>query len=171
MSGALAALADGVFDGFIDMPTLERKAGGNEIDVAGLSRSIRELRARHEGAYFVAVLEAVGPRPGKDGAMQAFRFGESFGVIKGVIGTLGIPVVMTHPQSWKRRLSMLGTEKDYSRTLAVQTFPAASEHLQRKKDVGRADALLIAHWAELTEAVGPATTSRRADARRAASDR
>lgn len=154
-SGAVVMLGDGVYEGFIDMPTMSRAAGGNEVNAAALADSLRSQLDVFRGAYFVAVLEAVSAMP-KQGVSSTFRFGESFGVVKGVLGTLRIPLVLVPAATWKRRLGLWGAEKDAARTLAVQRFPKAASHLERKKDVGRADALLIAHWAELTEAVGPA---------------
>lgn len=154
-SGAIASVADGTFDAFIDMPTMPRKAGGNEVDAISLATSIRHVLAEHQGAYYVAVMEAVSAMP-KQGVSSSFRFGESFGIAKGVLGALRIPLVLVPSATWKRHLGLWGAEKDVARTLAIQRFPNAAEQLQRKKDIGRADALLIAHWAELTEAVGPA---------------
>lgn len=154
-SGAIAALADGAPKEFWDMPTMPRKAGGNEVDAATLATNIRNIIGRNPGAYTVAVLEAVSAMP-KQGVSSVFRFGESFGIVKGILGALRVPVVLVPAATWKRRLGLWGTEKDFARTLAIQRFPIAADPLRRKKDVGRADALLIAHWAELTEAVGPA---------------
>ena len=155
-SGAVALLADGVPGGFIDMPTMARKAGGNEIDAVTLAEQLRHaMYGGHGGAYRVAVLEAVSAMP-KQGVTSTFRFGESFGVVKGVLGALRIPLVLVPAATWKRHLGLWGADKDYARTLAITRFPSMAEQLFRKKDVGRADALLIAHWAELTEAVGPA---------------
>lgn len=154
-TGAIAILADGRLFGFVDMPTMPRKAGGNEVDAATLARKLRGAVSVHPGAYVVAVLEAVSAMP-KQGVSSVFRFGEGFGVVKGVLGAMQVPMVLVPAATWKRRLGLWGVEKDIARTLAIQRFPAAAEDLQRKKDVGRADALLIAHWGELTEAVGPA---------------
>jgi len=69
----------------------------------------------------------------------------------GVLAALGIPVSMVHPQRWKKSTSLIGKEKDVARTVAIQRFPAAADQLKRKKDIGRADALLIAQWAFITE--------------------
>lgn len=153
-SGALAFLADGKFHRFIDMPTMPRKAGGNEVDAIALARAIRASLAQHPGAYQVAVLEAVSAMP-KQGVSGVFRFGESFGVVKGILGALSLPLFLVPPVTWKKRLGLAGAEKDLARTLAIQRFPDVAGELTRKKDIGRADALLIAHWAELTEAIGP----------------
>lgn len=167
-SGAVAALADGRFDSFIDMPVVPRLSGGLQIDGGGLARKVRDVIARHAGAYVVVVKEQVNGMPslpGKSGerrqmgATSAFNFGQSDGKIQCVFEVLGIPMVLVTPAKWKGRLGLVGKAKDCARTLAIQQFPAAAEQLQRKKDVGRADALLIAHWAELTEAVGPTRTA------------
>ena len=60
------------------------------------------------------------------------------------------------PASWKRRFGLTGQDKDAARLLAIQRFPAAALQLQRKKDNGRADALLIGLWAEHQLAMGQA---------------
>jgi hypothetical protein len=154
-TGALAVLADGVFERFIDMPTLPRPAGGLQINAATLAAALRGIFSAHPGAHVFAVLEQVGAMP-KQGVTSTFRFGESFGVVIGVLGGLGIPHMQVRPDRWKRYLNLAGHEKDVARTVAIQRHPEASGHLQRKKDVGRADALLIATWAEITEQVARA---------------
>lgn len=153
-SGAVAALADGNFAGFIDMPVSPRKAGGFIIAAPLLWSAMRDLIRLHPGAYLLAVLEGVNAMPDQ-GVTGAFRFGQSDGIIRGVIGSHALPMIEVAPVRWKRALGLTGQPKDVARTLAIQRFPAAAEKLQRKKDVGRADALLIALWAEITEAVGP----------------
>lgn len=55
---------------------------------------------------------------------------------------------------WKRRFGLIGQDKDAARLLAIQRFPATAFQLQRKKDNGRADALLIALWVEHQLAMG-----------------
>lgn len=41
-----------------------------------------------------------------------------------------------------------GKEKDAARVKAMQLFPQVADQLSRKKDHGRADALLICAWAQ-----------------------
>lgn len=151
-TGALAVLADGEFDRFIDMPTVARRAGGLQINAAGLAASLRGLMHAHRGAYTLAILEQVGAMP-KQGVASTFRFGQSDGVVRGVLGALGIGFVEVPAATWKRHLHLLGADKDAARAMAIQRFPAAAAHLARKKDVGRADAALIALWAQQTEQV------------------
>jgi crossover junction endodeoxyribonuclease RuvC len=73
-----------------------------------------------------------------------FAFGESFGVIRGVVSALGMPLELVTPATWKRRFGLIGAEKDAARTKATELYPGII--LARKKDVGRADALLIARY-------------------------
>lgn len=152
-SGAVAVLVDGAFAEFVDMPTMPRPAGGHQIAAAELARTLRDIRQRHAGADVTAVLEAVSAMPGQ-GVSSMFRFGEGFGVIQGVLGALAIPVVLVHPARWKKSMGLTGREKDVARTVAMQRFPRAAAQLARKKDIGRADALLIAAWARGTEQTG-----------------
>jgi crossover junction endodeoxyribonuclease RuvC len=151
-TGAIAILADGTPSGFIDMPVMDRRAGGHEINALDLAARLRGVLQRHPGAFVVAILEAVSAMP-KQGVTSGFRFGESFGVVKGVLAALGIGYVLVPPQMWKKHLRLTGCDKDAARTLVIQRFPEAAPSMTRKKDVGRADALLLAHWGEITEQV------------------
>ena len=81
--------------------------------------------------------------PGQ-GVSSMFGFGVSYGILQGVIASLGIPSVLVTPQRWKKAAGLMGKPKDYARTLAQRLYPAAE--LSRKKDIGRADAILIARY-------------------------
>lgn len=151
-TGAVAALADGRPAGFIDMPTMTRKAGGEQVDPFSLGKQLRELIAQHPGAYVIAVFEQVNALP-KQGVTSGFRFGQADGTARGVVGALGIPFIEVPPQTWKKYLRLTGCDKDAARTMVLQRYPEIADQLRRKKDVGRADALLIALWSELTEQV------------------
>jgi len=82
----------------------------------------------------------------RNGAASMFRFGESVGVVLGVCGALQLPVRWIRPSHWKRKAGLIGKEKDAARTLAIQLHPEISGKLTRKKDIGRADAVCIAHF-------------------------
>ncbi|MGN6312875.1 MAG: hypothetical protein ACTHMO_03835 [Rhodanobacteraceae bacterium] len=165
MTGAIAVFADGVPVSVHDMPVMERRAGGQQVNAAELAALLRGTFHAHPGAYIVAVLEQVNAMPSIPGpngerrgmgSSSAFRFGESYGVVRGVIGALGIGLVHAIPRTWKQRMGLSGAEKDVARTTAIERWPAWHSSLARKKDVGRADAMLIAAWAELTEQVAAA---------------
>ena len=152
LSGAVATLTDGDTGPILDMPT--RMVGDwNEVDAQRLALFFRDVRASHPGAYVSACIEKVGARPG-DGGTSAFRFGEGAGKIMGVLEALGIPYSRAIPAVWKRYMGLLGTDKDAARLLAIRRFPSAAHYLQRKKDNGRADALLLALYHENTQMAG-----------------
>lgn len=93
-----------------------------------------------------AFVEAVGPRP-QEGAVGAFAFGDSKGVVRGVLAAAGIPIVFIQPTQWKRVVSIppgkLGT-KDAARSQALGRWPHMAEHFKLIKDDGKAEAALIA---------------------------
>ncbi len=149
-SGCIALLADGEPAGFIDMPTMPRNAGGHEVNAAALAAQLRDALQRHAGAHVFAVVEQVGSMPGQ-GLASTFRFGQSDGVLRGVLGALGIGYITVAPVRWKNHFGLKGQEKDAARALAIRRFPSVALELARKKDQGRGDALLIALWGESTE--------------------
>lgn len=151
-TGAIWGLADGRPAGLIDMPTKPRKAGGQQIDAEKLGDQLRDLIAMHPGAYVYAVIEAVHALP-KQGSASGFRFGQSDGIARGVLGGLRIPLIEVQPETWKKYLRLTGQEKDAARLMAIKRYPGSAAFLSRKKDIGRADALMIATWAYMTEQV------------------
>jgi len=126
-----------------DMPAIEKTHGkGKEVNAYLLADLIVEAVSEAEG-NIVAHVEQVSAMPGQ-GVSSMFSFGHSAGVVKGVLGALGVKVVMVRPQAWKKTHSLTGKGKDASRTLAISLYPEMRHRLERKKDVGRADAMLIA---------------------------
>ncbi|MCD9005203.1 hypothetical protein LDO31_02940 [Luteimonas sp. XNQY3] len=153
LSGAVATLIDGEPGPILDMPVVQ-VGDWREVDAASLAEWIRLIRAQHPGADFSACVEKVSARPG-DGGTSAFRFGEGYGQIKAVLGVLGfLDYSRSIPAVWKRHMGLIGTDKDAARLLAIRRFPSAAHLLQRKKDSGRADALLLALWHENTQMHG-----------------
>lgn len=129
---------DGTPAGIFDMPCLMQTTGRRAIDPAGLAAILRE----HSPAF--VLVERVGARPG-EGATGAFSFGMSYGTILAVCATLALPHDVIQPAVWKRRAGMPpGADKGVSITLAKRLFPTADTYLARKKDDGRAEALLLA---------------------------
>ena len=142
LTGAIAIYSDGEIE-LHDMPVSAKTAGkGQQLNLAALHDLLRGI----DGEVW---MEQVGPMPGQ-GVTSMFGFGRSVGQIEGVIAALGLPVQYVTPQKWKRPLGLIGRDKDAARTLAIQRFPAVASMLARKKDCGRADALLIAYhgWAQ-----------------------
>ena len=142
-TGAIAAYDGTIITGLIDMPTMTRLHGsGRQVDPYTLATEILDLCA---GRNATAVIEAVSAMPGQ-GVSSMFRFGESVGVVVGVLGALRVPMRWVTPSVWKRRAGLLGKDKDAARSLAIQLHPEVADQLTRKKDCGRADSILIARF-------------------------
>jgi crossover junction endodeoxyribonuclease RuvC len=93
-----------------------------------------------------AFVEYVGARPG-EGAVGAFAFGRSRGVVEGVLGACGVPVAFLTPPVWKRAVGIPSGKdgaKDAARSEAIRRWPGQAALFARVKDDGRAEAALIA---------------------------
>jgi crossover junction endodeoxyribonuclease RuvC len=97
------------------------------------------------GIIHRAVVEGVGARPGEY-VGAAFRFGMAYGALRGIVRSLDIPLATVTPQVWKKFFSLKGPDKEQSRLLAIRMYPGAEAALKRKKDHGRAEAILIANF-------------------------
>lgn len=141
--GAIAVLHEGKNHVF-DIPSMPRgkKKGKNEIDCWSLYLKLEPLSLQHENV--VVYLEQVSVVPGQD-ATSVFSMAYNFGVIRGVVASLGFELILVTAQKWKKYFN-LTNDKELSRTTAIRMFPDMSENLQNKKDSDRAEALLIAHY-------------------------
>ncbi|XP_041996841.1 Holliday junction resolvase MOC1, chloroplastic-like isoform X2 [Salvia splendens] len=83
------------------------------------------------------------PQDGKQGWWSG---GFGYGLWLGVLVASGYSVVPVPASLWKNGFKLTGSRssKDESRELATTLFPSMSPLLKRKKDHGRAEALLIA---------------------------
>lgn len=153
LTGAIAVVLAGQYVHTNDMPTVGRgKLGRQNVCPTQLAEYITSFTGRVGLEHMLAVVEQVnGMNPrGKDGKERRaggngmFRFGKACGVVEGVFGALQIPVHFVVPHVWKRALGLIGKDKEASRALAIELFPDAP--LSRKRDHGRAEALLIAKW-------------------------
>jgi crossover junction endodeoxyribonuclease RuvC len=145
--GAIATLDDGGLTAVVDMPTFAVKVNGKDrtrIDIDGFVRVL--IDAGHVSAV---VVEGVGPMP-RDGAVGAWNFGYSVGLLHGAIAALERPLHLLRPQSWRKLVDHKGG-KDESRMLAKRLWPDHAALFNRVKDDGRAEASLIglAYWRSL----------------------
>lgn len=85
------------------------------------------------------------------GAQSSFNFGDGFGQVKAAFRLLGLKPELVEARTWKRSLGLIGLEKDDARLSAIRMFPVAEPMLRRKKDHGRADALLLAAYLNALE--------------------
>jgi len=143
LSGALAFYYPDAANGTVKVYDMPRVA--DEIDPAELSRIISE----HSPT--VAVIERVGPMP-RDGVRQAWRFSAAYTTAHVVCALLNVPTTRITPAKWKREVKVKGGPegKEQCRALAIQLFPTCAASFARKKDAGRAEAALLAHYAHQT---------------------
>ena len=53
-----------------------------------------------------------------------------------------LPIYFVRPAKWKKYFNLINSEKDASRTRAIEIFPYFSSNLSKKKDSNKADAIL-----------------------------
>jgi len=144
LSGAVAVLAAaGALLALQDIPVLSlRTSRGSrtEYDVPGLVA----ILAPYVGCKAHVMLEESQAMPGQ-GTRSMFTIGVGFGVWLGLLGALGFAHTRVGPAVWKRHLG-LTSDKEQARWRAMQLFLAAA--LRRKKEHGRAEALLLAWYGE-----------------------
>lgn len=80
------------------------------------------------------------------GKVTNFSLGYSFGVCEALVCGLGHRLELIKPAEWKKNQGLTGKHKDASRLRALEKYPLCADSLSRKKDVDRAEALLIADY-------------------------
>lgn len=142
LRGAVAVLdPTGALVALHDTPTLTlRTSRGSrqEYDIPG----VVALLAHYVGSQAHVILEESQAMPGQ-GTRSMFQVGLGVGVWLGILGALGLAHTRNRPHVWKRRLG-LTSDKEQARLRAMQLFRGAD--LRRRRDHGRAEALLLAWW-------------------------
>lgn len=141
LTGAIAVLKEERLEQVYDMPSFQ-DGKARMVNAAEVAK-ILKLYIPLNNWVTTVFLERVSARPGQ-GVSSCFNFGCGYGIIQGVVATIGFPIVLVTPQSWKKRANLIHSEKDQARTMAQRLYPQAE--LGRKSDIGRADALLIARF-------------------------
>jgi len=144
VSGAISVLENKKVIEIFDMPTMiDGKKSKRQVNGAQVSNIFKErLKGDKE---IIVVVEHVNAMPGQ-GVTSMFNFGQSFGVIKGISSALSLPIYFVRPTKWKKHFNLIKTNKDASRTKAIEIYPEISSKLSRKKDSNKADAILIARY-------------------------
>lgn len=102
-------------------------------------------RILQAGVELTAVLELPTPNA-LNGKHSWFGCGFASGLWQGILAANGIKVETVSARKWKTDLQLLRQGKDGSRQLAQMLFPQTEPWLRRKKDHGRAEAILVAAW-------------------------
>ncbi|KAL0711600.1 hypothetical protein Bca4012_018578 [Brassica carinata] len=128
------------------LPVLVGKRVRKRLDAKSIVQLIRSLDIPSGSTAYI---EQSTPFP-KDGKQGWYSGGFGFGFWLGTLVTSGFSVVPVSSALWKRHFQLAGGNctKDDSRRVASELFPLLSSQLKRKKDHGRAEALLIAAYGE-----------------------
>ena len=146
ISGSICFFQDGVIQDVIEMPTMtEGKKNKKQVNGSQIFNEIKERTKKIDNNDVKVVIEQVSAMPGQ-GVTSMFNFGQSFGILKGICSSMQLPMYFVRPAKWKKYFNLINSQKDASRTKAIQIFPYFSSQLSRKKDSNKADAILIASF-------------------------
>ena len=146
ITGAICFFEDRKIIDLIEMPNMASgKKNKRQVNGAQVYNEIFERIKNYNKKDIKVVIEQVSAMPGQ-GVTSMFNFGQSFGVLKGICSAMQLPMYFVRPAKWKKYFNLINSEKDASRTKAIQIFPYISEKLSKKKDSNKADAILIASF-------------------------
>ena len=146
VSGSICFFKDGKILDVIEMPVMnEGKKNKKQVNGSQIYNEITKKINSNPGTNTRVVIEHVTAMPGQ-GVTSMFNFGQSFGVLKGICSAMRLPMFFVRPAKWKRYYNLINSEKDASRTRAIEIFPYFSSQLSKKKDSNKADAILIASF-------------------------
>tara|TARA_B100000401_G_C52667721_1_gene653257 strand:- start:99 stop:593 length:495 start_codon:yes stop_codon:yes gene_type:complete len=145
-SGAICFFKDGKIQDVIEMPTMiDGKKNKKQVNGAQIFNEISDRIKNVDKKDVKVVIEHVSAMPGQ-GVTSMFNFGQSFGIIKGICSAMQLSMFFVRPVKWKKYFNLINSEKDASRTRAIEIFPYFSSQLSKKKDSNKADAILIAYF-------------------------
>tara|TARA_B100000886_G_scaffold103907_1_gene69110 strand:+ start:388 stop:879 length:492 start_codon:yes stop_codon:yes gene_type:complete len=145
ISGSICFFEDGKILEVLEMPTMiEGKKSKRQVNGAQI---YNEILKRIDGSekQTRVIIEQVSAMPGQ-GVTSMFNFGQSYGILKGICSAMQLPMFFVRPAKWKRYFNLINSQKDASRTRAIEIFPYFSSQLSKKKDSNKADAILIASF-------------------------
>ena len=146
ISGSICFFENGKILDVIEMPTMnEGKKNKRQVNGAQIYNEISKRIIKVENQDIRVVVEQVSAMPGQ-GVTSMFNFGQSFGIIKGICSAMQLSIFFVRPAKWKKYFNLINSEKDASRTRAIEIFPYFSSQLSKKKDSNKADAILIASF-------------------------
>ncbi len=146
ISGSICFFENGKILEVIEMPTMsDGKKNKRQVNGSQIYNEILKRIGRTEKQDIRVVIEHVSAMPGQ-GVTSMFNFGQSFGILKGICSAMQLPVYFVRPAKWKKYFGLINSQKDASRTRAIEMFPYFSAHLSKKKDTNKADAILIASF-------------------------
>ena len=146
ISGSICFFQNGKIIDVVEMPTMtEGKKNKKQVNGSQIFNEITDRIKKLDKKDIKVIIEQVSAMPGQ-GVTSMFNFGQSFGILKGICSAMQLPMYFVRPIKWKKYFNLINSEKDASRTKAIEIFPYFSGNLSKKKDSNKADAILIASF-------------------------
>tara|TARA_B100001123_G_scaffold400105_1_gene485615 strand:- start:129 stop:623 length:495 start_codon:yes stop_codon:yes gene_type:complete len=146
ISGSICFFENGKILDVIEMPTMtDGKKNKRQVNGSQVYNEISKRIKKIDKNEIRVIIEQVSAMPGQ-GVTSMFNFGQSFGILKGMCSAMQLSMHFVRPAKWKKYFNLINSEKDASRTKAIEIFPYFSSNLSRKKDSNKADAILIASY-------------------------
>ena len=146
ISGSICFFEDGKIIDVVEMPTMtEGKKNKRQVNGSQIYNEISQRIHKLENHEIRVIIEQVSAMPGQ-GVTSMFNFGQSFGILKGICSSMQLPMYFVRPAKWKKYFNLINSQKDASRTKAIEIFPYFSRQLSKKKDSNKADAILISSF-------------------------
>ena len=146
ISGSICFFEDGKIIEVVEMPTMtEGKKNKKQVNGSQIYNEISKRIKNFDKKDIKVIIEQVSAMPGQ-GVTSMFNFGQSYGILKGICAAMQLSMYLVRPAKWKKYFNLINSEKDASRTKAIEIFPYFSSNLSKKKDSNKADAILIASY-------------------------
>ena len=146
ITGSICFFEDGKINDVVEIPSMpEGKKNKRQVNGAQTYHEISSRIKNIKKEKIKVIIEQVSAMPGQ-GVTSMFNFGQSYGILKGICSAMQLSMYFVRPAKWKKYFNLINSEKDASRTKAIEIFPYFSSNLAKKKDSNKADAILIANY-------------------------
>jgi crossover junction endodeoxyribonuclease RuvC len=146
LSGGIAYYDDILKMNPYDMPTFKDR-NRRRIDARRLYDILQYCISSTDQT--ICFLEKQNPHP-KQGVVSVFTLGEQYGLIKGILTTLGIAYQEIPPHNWQKEFSITGKggdTKQASYKIASSLYPTLTLKTERGRILdGRCDAVCITEY-------------------------
>ena len=133
ISGSICFFENGKILEVIEMPTMtDGKKNKKQVNGSQIYNEISKRIVKIDKNEIRVIIEQVSAMPGQ-GVTSMFNFGQSFGILKGICSGMQLSMYFVRPTRWKKYFNLINSEKDASRTKAIEIFPYFSSQLSKKR--------------------------------------
>ena len=132
ISGSICFFEDGKILEVIEMPVMtEGKKNKKQVNGAQIYNEFLK-KINNKGDEIRVVIEQVSAMPGQ-GVTSMFNFGQSYGILKGICSAMQLPMFFVRPAKWKKYFNLINSQKDASRTRAIENISLFFNTTLKKK--------------------------------------